>query len=66
MTASTETTTLSVVMTSCGGHVDHLLAHVDEAHALDERDDQAQAGVDGLLVLAELLDEAPLVRAARS
>ena len=29
----------------------------------DERDDDPQAGIDGLLVLAESLDDAPLVRA---
>ena len=45
------------------GYVDDLLTHVDQAHGLDERDDDAQARVDGLLVLAELLDDAPLIGA---
>ena len=45
-----------------GRHVDHLLAHVDQAGAFwTNGHDQAQAGVDRLLVLAELLDDAPLV-----
>ena len=35
-------------------HVDDLLAHVDGADRLDERDDDPQPGVDGLLVLAQL------------
>ena len=44
-------------------HVDHLLAHVDQLHRLDERHDQPQARLLGGLVLAEPLDEAALVRA---
>jgi hypothetical protein len=43
------------------GHVDHLLAHVDELHRLDERQDQVEARVTRGLVLAETFDEPPLV-----
>src|ERR671910_517345 len=41
--------------------VDDLLPHVDGPQCLDERHDHAEAGLDGLLVLAELLDQALLV-----
>jgi hypothetical protein len=44
---------LSDVMHLLGRHVDHLLAHVHRAQGLDERHDQAQAGLDRLLVPAQ-------------
>src|SRR5690606_6508226 len=43
------------------GHVHDLLAHVHQAHGLEEGQDDPQARVDGGLVLAELLDDAALV-----
>src|SRR5690606_14208748 len=43
-------------------HVHDLLAHVHQRHLLDERDDEVQPGGLRLLVLAQMLDDAPLVR----
>ena len=44
-------------------HFHDLLAHVDEVHPVDERDDDPQPRVDGPLVPPQPLDDAPLVRA---
>ncbi len=41
--------------------IDHLLSHVDGGDPVDAGDDEAQSRVDGLLVLAQPLDQRPLV-----
>ena len=46
-----------------GWHVDHLFAHVDQLHRLDERQDQVEAWVLGRLEPSQPLDQATLVRA---
>ena len=59
MTVSMLTTRLSSVITGCGGNETTCSRRsISGLHAVDERHDQREPGVEGALVAAEPLDDA--------